>query len=280
MRHRDYFGKDDPDVLVVQGATEQFNPTIDKKIIEAARRDDPESATAEWDGQFREGINSLLDDAAIDAAIDHQRPAEIPPQRGKHSYVAFADASGGRHDAYTICIGHEEGHGANARFVADVVRGRKPPFDPADVTAEYVALAREYGVSKIVADAYAGAWVEGAIKDAGASYERAELPKSKLYLATVPYFQRCAVSLPNDPLLIRELRLLERRVHRSGSDSVDHPSGAGSSDDRANALAGAMHLAMAGSRYTLRYVSGDGVSNEPIVWTPMQRLWMSGLLGP
>lgn len=277
-RHRDYFGKDDPDVLVVQGATEQFNPTIDKRVIAQARKDDPESAAAEWDGQFREGISSLLDDASIEAAIDLDRPLELPPRQDQHSYVAFADSSGGRHDAYTLCIGHREGAGDTARFVADVVRGRKPPFDPTDVTKEYANLARGYGVSKLVSDAYAGAWLESAVKDAGASYERAELPKSQLYLATVPFFQRCAVSIPNDPLLIRELRLLERKVHKSGKDSVDHPSGAGASDDRANVVAGAMHLAMSGSRYTLAHVRDDTPEAGPQAWTSVQRLYLSGLI--
>jgi hypothetical protein len=44
------------------------------------------------------------------------------------------------------------------------------------------------------------------------------------------------------PCLTRELRLLERRTHRSGKDSVDH--GAGGSDDHANVVFGACWLAL------------------------------------
>ncbi|MEI9899645.1 MAG: hypothetical protein WDN31_05285 [Hyphomicrobium sp.] len=40
--------------------------------------------------------------------------------------------------------------------------------------------------------------------------------------------------MPDLPQLIRELRLLERRTHRSGKDTVDH--GSGGSDDYANVL--------------------------------------------
>lgn len=69
-------------------------------------------------------------------------------------------------------------------------------------------------------------------------YHRSQKNKSELYLAMIPEFSRGRVRIPNDPILVRELRLLERRVSRSGRDSVDHPTGAGSSDDRANALAG------------------------------------------
>jgi hypothetical protein len=39
--------------------------------------------------------------------------------------------------------------------------------------------------------------------------------------------------------LLRELRLLERRTHRSGKDSVDH--GRTGHDDFANAVCGALH---------------------------------------
>jgi hypothetical protein len=41
QKHRDYFGVDDPDVLVVAGASQQFNPTLDSSVIERARASDP-----------------------------------------------------------------------------------------------------------------------------------------------------------------------------------------------------------------------------------------------
>jgi hypothetical protein len=53
------------------------------------------------------------------------------------------------------------------------------------------------------------------------------------------------VSIPNHRRLTRELRLLERRTHRSGRDTVDH--GRAGSDDYANAVAGC--LVMLGAYY-------------------------------
>jgi hypothetical protein len=92
----------------------------------------------------------------------------------------------------------------------------------------------------VTGDNYSGEWVAQAFKSAGVDYARSELPKSGLYLEGLPAFSRGAISIPNHPLLIRELRLLERRTARSGKDSVDHgPSG---SDDHANVLFGAMYL--------------------------------------
>jgi hypothetical protein len=72
-------------------------------------------------------------------------------------------------------------------------------------------------------------------------YERSPLPKSALYLEALPHFNRGAVAIPNHERLLRELRGLERRVHRSGKDTVDH--GAHGSDDHANSVCGAMYVA-------------------------------------
>ena len=158
-------------------------------------------------------------------------------------YYAFADASAGRHDAFTLCIGHSEGDDA---WVCDVLRGRAAPFDPRSVAQEYAALARDYDCTKIVGDNFAGEWVAAAFADAGARYERSPLPKSALYLEALPAFNRGAVCIPDHRILLRELRGLERRVHRSGKDSVDH--GAHGSDDHANAVCGALYGAFRETR--------------------------------
>ena len=245
-RHRDHFGRDSADVLVVQAPTLALNPTIKRNVIDRATADDPEAARSEWGAEFRSDLSSYLDDELIDSAIVHSRPIELPPRDGV-KYVAFTDASAGRHDHFTMCIGHQ----AAGRFVADVVRGRAPPCDPKAVAAEYAALARDYGVTSVIGDAYAGEWVAGAFTSAGMTYERSKLSRSELYVEALPHFARNVVEIPNLQRLIRELRLLERRTHRSGKDSIDHPSNG--SDDYANVLAGAMYLAIA--RPSFEYVS-------------------------
>jgi hypothetical protein len=170
-------------------------------------------------------------------------------------YKCFVDASGGRHDSYTICIGHKDSAG---RFLCDVLRGKEPPFDPQVVTREYAVLARDYRCLKIIGDAYSADWVVSAFRESGATYECSEKSRSDLYLEGLPSFARGLVSLPEHRRLGRELRLLERHVSRAGRDRVDH--GRGGSDDYANAVFGALNLAMAGSKYryecSLDWVSG------------------------
>jgi hypothetical protein len=242
-KHRDHFGVEGDDVLVVQGDAATFNPTLSAELIEAHRASDPEAAVAEWDAQFRSDLVQFLSEDLIELAIDRSRPPELPPQQGVQ-YRCFVDASGGRHDSYTVCIGHKD---QSDRFVCDVLRGREPPFDPQEITREYAALASEYGCSRIEGDAYSADWITSSYRECGATYECAEKNKSELYLEGLPTFSRGLVSLPEHRRLGRELRLLERHVSRAGRDRVDH--GRGGSDDYANSVFGALHMAMAGSRY-------------------------------
>jgi hypothetical protein len=225
------------------------------------------NARSEWGAEFRTDVSSLLDDQVIEDAVDRARPLELPP-RGGREYFAFTDPSAGRHDAFTFCIFHCEGEG----WICDVVRGRQAPFDPRSVAQEYAALAHEYSCTKIVGDNFAGEWVAAAFADAGAKYERSPLPKSALYLEALPAFNRGAVSIPNHPTLLRELRGLERRVHRSGRDTVDH--GAHGSDDFANAVCGAIYVALYETRRPRMRQGAIGVDGV-ITWRdeePRQRI--------
>jgi hypothetical protein len=145
--------------------------------------------------------------------------------------------SGGRHDLSTIAIVHDDGGDDGQRYVVDVVRGRKDP----QAAKEFTELAKSYHCSTVTGDNYAAEWVAGAYREAGCEYRQSELVRSALYLAGLPLFTTGVVEIPNLSPLLRELRLLERRTARSGKDTVDH--GPGGSDDFANAVFGALHLA-------------------------------------
>jgi hypothetical protein len=248
QKHRDCYGVDNPDVLVIAGSSQLFNPTIDVSVIDRARASDPEAARAEWDAIFRSDLAAYLDDATIDFATNHARPMELPPIPGVF-YKAFTDASGGRHDAYTLAIAHRAQDG---RYVVDVCTGVSPPFDPKEVTQQFADLLRTYKIFTVNGDSYGQEWVQGAWRSAGIHYVRSELPKSQLYLESLPLWSRGLVSIPNHTRLLRELRLLERHTHRSGRDTVDH--GRSGTDDFANSVAGVL-------RYLSNHLGYDILGN-------------------
>jgi hypothetical protein len=249
-KHRAHYGQDG-DVLVISAPTRELNPTIPEHVISQAMADDAESANAEWLGEFRSDISSLLSTDLIEAAVDHDRPLELP-WRNQYRYAAFVDMSGGQHDAACIAISHRE----NDQLIVDVVRAVPAPHQPEDVTKQFVELCKAYRCRRVTGDAYSGEWVAGAFRKHGVTYDRADKPKSALYLEAIPCFSQRRVSLPNHARLLRELTLLERRTARSGKDTVDHP--ARGSDDIANAACGSLYLLAKPSAFVGHaFVRGD-----------------------
>ena len=173
---RDHFAVDDDTVLVTQGASRVFNPTLSKRLIERHSKDDPEAALAEWESEFRNDLSSLFDDALIDMAIDYSRPPELPLVPGIR-YRAFVDPSGGRHDAACIAIAHKDQDGV---VVVDVLRGVAAPHDPQIVAEDFAKLARTYGCGEVVGDRYSGEWAAQAFTKAGVRYTVSDLTKSEI----------------------------------------------------------------------------------------------------
>jgi hypothetical protein len=184
-------------------------------------------------GEFRAGLSTLLDPQVIAEAVVPDR-LELPPVPGL-SYRAFGDPSGGRRDAFTCAIGHRDGE----RGVVDVVRRWPAPFNPSGVIAKAAELLRDYRVSRVVGDRYAGEFAREPFRAEGIAYDVAEKDRSALYLSLLAILNSRRLELPDEPVLLRELRGLERRRGPSERDRVDHAPGA--HDDTANAVAGLAH---------------------------------------
>jgi hypothetical protein len=256
-KHKQYFGVDSDDTLVIQGSTLTFNRTIDAKAIAAQQTADPEAGKSEWEAQFRADLVGFLDDELIDAAIDRGRPLELPPRPGVF-YKAYVDASGGAigGDAYCIAIAHRE----DGCYVVDVVRGRAGPFDPEELTREYAALCKQYRCHGVVGDKYAREWVASAWRKCGVTYTAALLTASETYCECLPLWTQARVRIPDHPVLLRELRLLERTPTRMGKDQVVHPRGC--HDDYANVCCGVLRGISAYLGYDLQLLAGAFSNDE------------------
>ena len=255
--HKRHYGKDGSSVLVIQATSQQLNPSIPDSVIARAKESDPVAAQAEWYATFRSDLAAFIDLDLIERCIEvgRRERAPLPPV----SYNAFTDPSGGSHDSFTLAVGHEDG----GRYVLDVCRGVKPPFDPSAVVKEFCDLLKTYRISSVTGDKYGGAWVSEQFQRHGIYYRHSDLTKSELYLEALPLFAQGCVDLLDYQPLLMELQQLERRTSRSGRDSVDHPPGG--HDDHANAACGCLALLasrLSQTAYTIPIVECIGDDGE------------------
>lgn len=173
-----------------------------------------------------------------------------PPEPGV-SYAAFVDMSGGSNDDAVLAVGFTDADG-RAVVCRVVNQGQPPPFDPRRAVERFVGILREYSVSRVTGDRYAGETFRADFERQGIAYKGCAESKSALYEALeAPLNGRC-VSLPDVPDVEQQLLGL---VWRGGK--IDHP--AGERDDWANAVAGLVTLLVGKSaRPPFMFWTGDG----------------------
>jgi hypothetical protein len=238
-KFKKHFGKDD-DVLVIQAATRQLNPTIPQELIDRELEEDPAGASAEWMAEFRDDIGGWLAMEIIDAAVDRgvtvRRPSEFL------TYTAAADPSGGSKDSFTAAVSHND----NGLAVLDCILEFKPPFNPSEVVSQISAMLRAYGLSEITGDRYAAEWVVSSFAANGIGYRHSERNRSEIYADMMPLFTSGRARILDNQKLISQFAGLERKTSSMGKDKIDH--GPGGHDDLCNAAALVMVLATSTKR--------------------------------
>ena len=252
-----YFGKsDDPLILVAQGSSRTFNPSLPQSVVDRAMERDQASAEAEFGGQFRRDIENFVSIEAVRACI-RTGIYERAPQPGI-SYVGFADPSGGSADSFAAGVAHVDF--SRDVTVIDALFERKPPFSPEAVVEEISVFLKRYGVITIVGDKYASIWPVEQFSKFGIVYEQNAAPKSDLYTNMLPALNSARVELLDHARLVNQLVALERRNTRGGRPTIDHPPNA--HDDLANVVAG---LVATNNKYGNYNSSFRGWSDDPNV---------------
>jgi len=231
---KQHYGKDG-DVLIWQSDSMTMNPTLSQAMIDRSLAEDREGALAEWQGQFRTDISGFLPPEWVERVII-QRRYELPPQPNI-SYRGFCDVSGGARDSYTLSIAHEEPREGGPVIVQDVLKVKRAPHDPHQVTREYAEVLKEYGCSQVHGDKYSAQWAVQAYAEHGIRYKHAELTASEIYLFCEALFARGKLERLDSKVLENELKNLERRTRQGGRDQVTHGS---QHDDTANATCGSL----------------------------------------
>jgi hypothetical protein len=236
-----HFGANgNPAILVANGATRTFNPTIKQSVIDRAYEDDTAVAASEWGGQFRNDLESYISPDTIDACTMRD-VTEIVPVPGV-AYSAHCDPSSGQQDSFTLAIGHVEGEIA----ILDYLYERRPPFSPAAIVAEVCDALGVYGLATCTGDRYAQGFVMDAFASHGVNYKHRDPAQAAGYLTTsdnfaglIPILNSGRCRLLDNKRLAAQLCALERRVSKvGGKDSISHPPGG--HDDLGAAVAGLM----------------------------------------
>jgi hypothetical protein len=232
--YRRHYGPDgDPLILVAQGTSREFNPSLPQSVIDRALERDHAAASAEYLAQFRSDIETFVPYEVVASCIgDHTEMAPL----SSHQYYAFTDPSGGSADSFTMAISHKDGE----RFIIDAIREIKPPFSPSTVIDDFARLLEMYRVRRVVGDRYAGEFTRELFRKQNIHYVCSEKTKSDLFRDLLPLLNSGRIFLPRNDRLVNQLCALERRTSRAGKDSIDH--GPNGHDDLANAVAGAAHL--------------------------------------
>ena len=264
QKHRDHFGRDGDDVLVVSGPTEVFNPTIDPALIAKARAEDPEARRRNGTAAFAVTLRRFCPTTTSTLRLIMTgrwswgrvpgcatralliRPAAVTTPTAWPSAISrVRRPTGGL--CLTWCV---------VRSRRLIRRRRRVPLP---------SCCRNTRLSRSPATLMLRNGSRPRFATPASGIERSEKPKAALYLEAQTLFARGGISLPDHAVLLRELRLLERRTHRSGKDTVDH--GLRGHDDYANAVLGCAARAMrGGGRY--RYPANmDWVRGPPVPTT-------------
>ena len=142
-----YYGKEDPNILIWRAPTRVMNPTIPQELIDAEMKKDKSSAASEWYVVFRLDLQNFLDEDLVKACA--VLPGDLAPQKYQ-VYSAFCDPSGGRADAFSLAIGSY--HYDSEKYVVDLLKAWPAPFNPSEVVAEAAAILKRYGCRRVVGD--------------------------------------------------------------------------------------------------------------------------------
>jgi hypothetical protein len=226
-------------VLVAQGTTRDFNPTISQEEIDRLLEKDPAKNSAEYLAIFRTDLESLVAREVVEQCVV---PGcyELPPDKSK-TYYAFCDpSSGSGSDSFTLVISHME-YGKETVTI-DAIREARPPFSPEAVSKEFAELMRTYNISFCISDKWGGEWIVEQMGKFGIRVEQSAKSKSELYLDMLAVISSGRVELLDHDRAVNQIVSLERRNRSGGRASIDAPPS--QHEDIANSIAGAISISL------------------------------------
>jgi hypothetical protein len=257
------YAKDDAHTLVWKAPSLTMNPSLSRELVEAAYASDATTAASEYGAEFRPDQGAYIERAVVEACVS-RGVFERPPM-ADCDYGAFLDLSGAATEAFALAIGHRQSDSSGGSVVViDAVRERKPPLSAQAVLAEFAALMKRYRITAATADRYAGTFPKEALAAHGIVLELATQNKSILFADLLPLLNAQRLDLLDHEGLVSQLCGLERRVLKSGKETIGHAVHC--ADDLGNCVAGVAASLAHVSAYSsggMSWVSSEADANPP-----------------
>lgn len=237
-KYKQLHGNNDGEDICWFAPSATINPILPMQFVEKALAEDSAKAGAEFLNRWREDLVDFIPVDVVEGCTDFNVHERSP--RRDVNYCAYCDPAGGTGtNSFTIAIAHRE-HDENATVRLDLIRERKPRFAPAAVIREYAELLRQYRISVVQGDKFAGGFHSDEWQRNGITFTPCEKTTSENYLHALPMLLNGRVRLLDNPTLRTQLIGLERHVQAGGRETVTHAQVASAHDDLAAAACGAI----------------------------------------
>jgi hypothetical protein len=225
--------------LVMHCPTPLMNTKISREDLAREEAADPQNYRREFLAEWLTDVDQFLPDSDISIAVRTGIRELTPTDSLKGSYFAAIDASSltGR-DRFVFGIGHRAAQGqSGVGLRLDLLRGWTRAGVP-QVCDEVAALARTYGIRRIVADQHGYVFLRELMSQRGIELQQLAFTtrsKPEVFLDLKVGLAQGSIQLLDHPEALRELRLLESKRTSGGNYSISAPRG--SHDDYACVIA-------------------------------------------
>jgi hypothetical protein len=221
--------------LTVHGETLFINPTVDPDFLESERNRDPDNYSREFQAEFAESVSAFF---PSDKLLECFRlPGDVKPDH-KYRYYAAVDQSGlTGADRFAFSISHR----SKEEIFVDILRSWQTKSGSA-IIAEIATICKDYNITSVAVDRYAGGWVREAFEREGLAVEiRPLLPE--VYINMKSLVISGSVLLPDHRGLRQGLLRTNAFYSRSNRLSIGHERSSEGHGDEADSAATAIFLA-------------------------------------
>lgn len=217
--HRDHFQKPTPSMVVVRARGDWLNPTWwTPERAERLRLENPLAYKTDFLAEFADPEEALITAAELEACI-RPEPLDLPSQWADgYEYVAEMDPAT-RLNAWTLIVCKREGKKSVVVLARQWVPGKDGELSPTKVLTQIRDLLAPYHVTRIGTDQ----WRAESLREIArvvrldlVDYTASRENNNIGYLDLATKVREKLVELPNDPVLISDLRRLTRKTTQTG----------------------------------------------------------------